>query len=278
MLFGWPNRVDGATISGGSWTGLDNIKDRDSYRLARSTATTTAATKFSIDLTTTDYSIKAVSLHHHNLKSNALWRVTVGTTNGGSELYDSGFVSVWSVMFDLDINQFEEGAYWPELIDNNNASSHFSIINTFGNTPLSARYITIEINDVGNTDGFVEIGRIGVWSGFSPAVNAAWGAQYSWDDLSDVSFSNSGEFNYRKRRSKRTANLSFKWATDSEAATFYEFMRRVGLTGETMFIPDPADLAHSQRYGFRAKLRKLGALEKTSLDVNTVEIQAEELL
>ena len=81
-----------------------------------------------------------------------------------------------------------------------------------------------------------------------------------------------------KQKAKRTVNMSFDVLTDSEANTMYELSRRVGKTGEMLYIPDPADMAYTQRYGFRGRLRALGALEKTSIDVNTKEIQAEELL
>jgi len=278
IILGFPNRTDTSTLSGGSWTGLANLKIRDTYSLARTTDATLASTQFDIDLGTSDYNIHALSLHSHNLSSNATWRITVGTSAGASDVFDSGFISVWSVTFDSDLNQFEQGAYWPDVTNDANVRSHFSIISTFSNAAMANQYIRVEINDTTNTDGYIEIGRLGVWSGFQPSKNAVWGINHGWDDQSDTNFSISGELNYEKRKAKRTANMSFDFLTDSEANTMYELVRRSGTTGEVMYIPDPADMAYSQRYGFRGRLRRLGALEKTSIDVNTQEIQAEELI
>lgn len=279
LILGWPNRTDTSTLSGGSWVGLANLQDRNTYTLARSANALTTSTQFDIDLGTSNYNIHGVSLHSHNLSINATWRVTVGTSAGASDIYDSGFISVWQIAFDSDLNQFEQNAYWPDVVNDQNVRSHFSIISTFGGNPRANQFIRVEINDTANADGYVEIGRLGVWSGFQPTKNAAWGLQHGWDDSNSVvNFALSGEMNYEKRRAKRVANFSFDLLTDSEGQTVYELMRRSGRTGEVMYIPDPADMAYSQRYGFRGTLRSLGALEKSSLDVNTSEIQLTELL
>lgn len=279
IILGFPNRVDTATLSGGSWTGLANLKDRNTYSLARSANVTTDSTKFDVDLGSTNYNIHALSLHSHNLTVNATWRITVGTSAGASDVYDSGFISVWQIAFDSDLNEFEQGAYWADVVNDQNVRSHFSIVSTFANTARANQYIRVEINDTANTDGYVEIGRLGIWSGFKPAKNAVWGLQHGWDDSNSVvNYAISGEMNYNKFRAKRTVNMSFDFLTDSEANTAYELMRRAGRTGEVMYIPDPADMSYSQRYGFRGTFRQLGALEKTNLDVNTKEFQLTELL
>jgi hypothetical protein len=278
ILLGWPNRTDVSTISGGSWTGLSNLQNRNSYSVARSSGLLTTATQFDIDLNTTNFGIRAISLHNHNLSANALWRITVGTTAGASDVYDTGFVSVWSIQFDGDLAQFEDTAYWSELLSDTNVRSTFSIISTLSEVARSNQYFRVEINDVGNTAGYIEIGRLGVWSGFSPTINAKWGVKHGSNDLSDLSFSLGGEMSYEKRRSRKTANMSFEWLPDSEANTLSEMIRRLGTTGELLYVPNPADAAETQRYGFRGSMRKLGEMEKTTYNISSTELQIEELL
>ena len=278
IILGWPNRADLVTLSGGSWTSLDNLKNRDTYTLARSANANASSTQFDIDLGTTDYNIHSITLHSHNLSANASWRITVGTTAGGDDVYDSGFNSVWSVSFNTDLNQFEQGAYWTDVVNDQNARSQFSIISTFDNTSRANQYIRVEILDTGNTDGYIEIGRLGVWSGFQPSYNAIYGLQHGWEDQSNVGFAQSGEMNYEKKKAKRTVNMTFDFLNAGEANTLYELMRRSGITGEVMYIPNPADLTYSQRYGFRGTLRRLGGLERTSLNLDSLEIQAIELI
>lgn len=278
MLLGWPNRIDGSTLSGGGWTSLTNVQTKDSNEWATSTDATTSNTQFDIDLGTTNYTLRAVSLHNHNLSVAAQWRITIGTSSGASDVYDSGFISVWQVAFDNDLAEFESTAYWQELISNQNIKSSFSVISALGNASYSDRYVRIEIDDTGNSDGYITIGRVGVWGGIQPAVNASWGAQNNWEDISEISKSLAGELIYYKRRLFRTADITFDWLTDAEAANVYELMRRQGQTGEVLFVYDPADMAKTQRYGFRGRLRRLSPLEKNYLSTNKNQFRLEELL
>lgn len=278
IIIGWPNRADSATVAGGSWTSLSNIRTREANQLARSTDATTGSTQFTIDLGSTDFSIKAISLHNHNLSSTATWRVTVGTSSGAADIYDSGFVSVWSIAFDSDLGEFGETAYWSEMTGQSGVKSAFSVFNTFADTPRSNQYFTVYINDIGNSEGYVEVGRLGIWSGLQTTLNATYGATHSYDDFSETSFSLSGELIYNKRRSRRLADISYDALTDTEASIVYEMIRRSGVTGEVCYIPDPADLAYCQRFGFRGRMRRLGNLEKNSYNTSVVEYRFEELL
>lgn len=278
VLLGWPNRSDVSAVSGGSWTGLSNMQNRNAYYVARSSGLLTTATQFDIDLGTTSFGIRALSLHNHNLSVNALWRVTVGTTAGASDVYDTGFISVWAIQFDSDLAQFGDTAYWSELASDANVRSAFSVISTLGEVTRNNQYIRVEINDVGNSAGYIEIGRLGVWSGFSPSINAAWGVKHGNNDLSDISYSIGGELLYEKKRSRKTASMSFEWLPDNEASTLAEMLRRQGITGEVLYVPDPANAAETQRYGFRGTMRKASEIEKTTYNISSVEIVMEELL
>lgn len=279
ILIGWPNRADGATLAGGSWSpALSNIQNRNQYAVARSANALAASTQFTIDLGTTNWAIKAISLHGHNLTASAQWRIMIGTTSGASDVYDSGFISAYQVSFDTDLNEFEGTNYWADLVSNQNPQSQFSLIHTFANTSYSNRYFTIHITDTLNPDGYVELGRLGLWSGISPAKNAEWGLEHGWEDLSEVSFSQSGEMLYEKRRSKRIANFTMPYLTDAESRAMYELMRRAGTTGEVLYVPDPDDMVYSQRFGCRARMARLSALERTTYSLNTIEYSFEELI
>lgn len=81
MGIGYPNRIDAATLSGGSWEASlprDNLKTRYLSQVARSTDDALASTKFTADLGS-DRVIRSVGLMSHNLSLAALVRVRART-------------------------------------------------------------------------------------------------------------------------------------------------------------------------------------------------------
>lgn len=251
MFLGIHNRINAATLSGGDWATLDNVKNRQLYSVARSTNATTGATKFDIDLGAS-YAITSASIHAHNLSGAATITLKAGTTSGASDVLNSTGNAAYSVTFDA-IREY---------------SSHYSVILAAG---VSARYWSIEITDTGNADGYVEIGRVGLWQGITPAVNMSWGVQYGIKDHSVSDYSLSGDFIYDQRTRKRTANFLLDFLTDAERDAVHELLRVAGETGEVLL--DVGD----QVYNMLGRLEKLGPLQRKSLNINASEWEITEL-
>lgn len=252
MYLGFKNRLDAATLSAGSWTGLDNVKNRKLYSVARSTDATTANTKFQVDIGAS-YAIDYLSLHAHNLSSAATITLKAGTTAGASDTLNSTGNAAYSVTFD-DLREF---------------STHYAIIITAG---VSARYWTVEITDTGNSDGYIDIGRAGLWQGITPTYNMQWGVKYGINDgVSDTDRSLAGDFLYDTQVRKRTANFTLGFLTDTEKDDIHELNRVTGKTGEVLFY------AGEQIYDMLGRLDEPGVLTRKFLNMNAIEYQVIEL-
>ena len=142
IIIGYPNRADGATYSAGSWlAGLpaSNLANRELWKVARSTNADLTSTKFRVDLGA-NKQLKVFSLCNHNLSAIATWRVTLGTAAGASDIYDSGWKSVWSMTFDSIVGGGSAGG-WAIPGGDEYLRSPFNAV-IVGSDTFSARHIT----------------------------------------------------------------------------------------------------------------------------------------
>lgn len=261
ILIGWPNRALSATLSGGSWTTLANLNNSDYWRIARSTNASTSSTVINIDIGSIQ-ALRAIALAAHNLSASASWRIKLGSTAGGNDIYDSGNQAVWAMAFDAEYS-WEDQFWWEGYTgsDDYTGSPHLAC------WPLpnwySARYARIEITDTDNAAGYVQIGKLFVGGGFQPALGAGYGGlSESWIDSSEMITSAAGDESFISRRRLRQAQFQLDHLTASaEFQSLYEMQRRQGLSGEVLFLPEPTSIAECQRRGFIGRLSELSAIE-----------------
>lgn len=96
----WPNRIDSATLSGGSWTGaaITNVQTRVYTEVARSATDALADTQFKADLGS-QYSARLVALINHNCSTVARWRVrAMGQQSAATNLLlrSNDFGTTWT--------------------------------------------------------------------------------------------------------------------------------------------------------------------------------------
>ncbi len=185
------------------------------------------------------------------------------TTSGIDALgYDSGWVNAlrFSFIGDTPTNWGEQ---YPVM---------------FAFDAITARYGTLEINDTANTAGYVQAGRLFVGGGFQPTNNAEYGRQRGRNDLSSSVKSISGKKYSTARRRPRTVDMRFPVLSIAEANHLDEMADAVGTTEEVFYVPDPADMELSQRQGFLAHMRELGALEDSFYENVATPYRLEEKL
>jgi hypothetical protein len=185
------------------------------------------------------------------------------TTSGIDALgYDSGWVNAlrFSFIGDTPTNWGEQYAVM------------------FAFDAITARYGTLEINDTANTAGYVQAGRLFVGGGFQPTNNAEYGRQRGRNDLSSSVKSISGKKYSTARRRPRTVDMRFPVLSVAEANHLDEMADAVGTTEEVFYVPDPADMELSQRQGFLAHMRELGALEDSFYENVATPYRLEEKL
>jgi hypothetical protein len=279
-FLGWPNRIDDATLTGGSWDAdlpLANLKTRQITKVARTADDATASTKFLADLGEAR-SLLAFALVNHNLSSAAQWRVLLGTTSGASDVYAGSWVNAWRLTFDTDMLEWGDSGWWEGTTDDDAIGAPFAAIHVMAGF-LTARYVTIEISDTSNPDTYVQIGRVFIGGGYWPTVNASHdGYSENWEDLSAITAADSGTEFYDERRRGRVVRFTLPYVSHADAATLYEMQRRLGTTGEVLWIPDVADAEAQQRYGFLGRLRQLSAIEYPWISARRAAFEIKEIL
>jgi hypothetical protein len=128
-------------------------------------------------------------------------------------------------------------------------------------TAYTARHVTIQISDVANPDGYVQIGRMFAGGGFVPTINASYGLQHGWRDLSSKEQSESGADWVTARRRLKRAQFVLEGLTEAEGEQLHEMQRVIGTIDEALYVPDLSDIGGSQRYGFLGTLAEMSALE-----------------
>lgn len=283
IYLGWPNRMTdtGAALSGGSWLAAlprDNLLDRTPTVVARSTSLSTAHTQFDLTLPTSRV-LKAFALVNHNLSQSALWRVSVGSTLGASDAHSSGWLPVWRLSFDNDLLEWESDGWWAGSYDDDFVGHPFAAIHLASGSP-AGRYLRIEIDDASNADGYVQIGRLFAAGGISPEYNMIYGMSDAWEcpSLADAAIGGSEYFD--ERRSARVARFELPAIdqTTSEFRQFYEMHRRLGTTGEVLYLPDDADMEACQLTGFVGRLRQLSPIEYPFINRRKLGFEVKELL
>lgn len=256
ICLAYPNRlISGVTLSAGSWSAalpLANLLDRQITKPARSTDATLASTQFQADLGTAR-ALRVFALCNHNLSSTAQWRVSLGTSAGGTQVYAGAWVDVWQLTLEAGLVslgvQDVDYLRWP-----------YAAVQVLP-AALSARYITVEVDDTTNADGYVQIGRPFAGGAHQFAVNPEFGLQDGMQDLSTKARSESGALWTTHRRRLRSVNFMHSFLTLTEGDTLYEMQRHLGTVDELFYVPDPLDAQATQRYGFLGQIEELSPLE-----------------
>ena len=254
LAIGYFNRIRaGAVVSGGSWRAAfpsSNIVSPERAAVARSTTAATADTKLLVDFGAA-YPIRVVAFDAHNLSNAAQWLVKLGTTSGASDVY-SGSLTNWLQASSIESAITEHGA----------SKGRDFMAALVLPADYTARYFSLEISDASNSAGYVELGYAFAGSALIPQINAEFGA---WSDgHADLSTNtrvrSSGVWSDPVSRYKKT-QVTLGALTLAEGDIVHEMQRVLGTVGRVVFIPDIADPAAIQRYGFIGQMRELAMLE-----------------
>lgn len=279
LYLGWPNRAGaGATVSGGSWLPalpLSNLLTREMTDIARSDGLSNAVIDFDLG---TSRTLRAFALCNHNLTRTAVWRIQLGSAAGLADIYDSGDQVVWRISFDTGELEWEDNNWWKGNYDDDAVGHPFAAI-FMANADHSARHMRITITDDFNPSGYVQLGRVFAGNGISPRFNMAYGAGEKWETLSQVESAPGGTDFFDERRAYRVSQFTIDHIDQqTEFASFYEMQRRLGTTGEVLFIPSDGDMAASQLRGFVGRMRQLSPIEYPYFNARKQAFELKELL
>jgi len=264
LLICYPDRAAEATLSGGSWEAtlpLDNLKSLPLGLVARSTSAATSSTQLDVALDTSR-AISALVLCAHNLSVSAQYKVTASSDSSMSpELYTSGWLDVWPQIWSTEQLEWEDDRWWDGTISAEEREAYVSnLIHAFQST--LARYWRLELSDTGNSDGYVQAGRLFVATGWQPTVNYDYGNAFGWETTVQTEMSLGGQQYFERRAHQRVFQLGLSWLTTDEAhARVWEIQRELGVDGEIFIVPDLDDTMHTIRRAFLARLRTLNPIE-----------------
>lgn len=282
IQFSFSNVADDATLSGGSWLAgapLSNLQQEFLSLRARSTNAVNASTKLNIDLGATNIIVRFVAVARHNLSRDARFRVSAGTTNGGTNVYTSGWQDVWPAVYLPADLEWEDDNFWTGQISAAEAESYpiSGFLDTGAN--YRARYWTIEFDDTTNPDGYVEIARLWLGPLWSPQRNYSFGAQFGWEPRDVSEYSLGGVLHHERRHGARVLRVNLKGLTATEAyGALLDAQRLLGTVGQLWVIPQAGDLARGFKRNFMARFRKVDPITQAFLNLYENALELEEIL
>lgn len=233
---GYSNLIDSATLYGGSVTNVNNVKTR--YLAQKATAS--ANSYIDVDLGSAK-SVGLIALCAGTITGTVT--IIAGTAAGGSTLYSSGTLTVYS-------------------------GTDFA--HTFAN--VTARYWRILIWAGGT------IGRVFIGPRFKPAVPIDWNPTLAIESRTGISEALAGPEYFDVRPNRRLWQGKFSWMTEAEAMTWIAVQRSIDVAGEVYLIYDDLDVTYRGTRNFLGRLRTLNAIEYPYVNQYGVGLEISELL
>jgi len=239
ILFAHLNRIDDVStvLAGGSWSPshpLDNLRNARLSRQARSSSAAPANTIVEADFGQAR-DIRVVALAGHNLSLASRIKVQLRTGPGGSGDLIAGhddWADVWPEMFAGEV--VNRPPTEEEIV-------HLPKISFHDLGQGAGRYLRIEMDDPGNPDGFVSIGRFWAGPAWQPSRNFAYGCQLGVSDETEIEASPGGAVYSGQPVRRRTARVSLDWlGLDEGYQQALDMSVRLGRTGQLLVCLDPA--------------------------------------
>ena len=139
------------------------------------------------------------------------------------------------------------------------------------------RYGTVEIEDTANPDGYVELGQLFVSDGFTTQTNPT-SLGDGRTDLSSSVKSVGGQKYSTARRLPRKVDLGYSVLTEEEGERMDEMMAEIGTTEDVLYVSDPSNPAHIQRWSFLGTLQELSPLEYPLFEHRATVVRIEQKL
>lgn len=283
VFLAWQNRVDEGTLSGGSWSAtlpLANLQNRQVQKVARSANLLLGSTQFTIDLGQ-PRNTGVIALVVHNIGVTGKVKITASDSAGFSTLYyDSGWVDVWPAgMIPQNLLEWEDDNFWLGTLSASARAGYQSPFIHLLSNPPTMRYWKVEIDDTGNGDGHIQIGRLFMATGWRPTYNYIYGAELGYQDPTGVDTSLSGAEFFDPRSKYRTFRFSLDALGNDEAyGSMLELQRLAGTSGEVLLVPDSDDPASFPARAFVGRLINASPISQNRPTTHQVGYTLKELL
>jgi|TARA_B100000315_G_scaffold219431_1_gene221368 hypothetical protein len=237
VLIAAKNLADSGTLSGGSWVSslpLSNLGDRQLTNLARSTNTLLASTQFDVDLGS-QKTISLIAVLRHNLSQTGLWRLRIADVSGfATTVFDSGWQDIWPEVTPFGQELWGE-FIWGGKLDADEAKTYGISAYLVLTTAVFARYARIELDDQGNSDGYLQAGRLIVSPAWQPTRNLTYGWEVHHVDESRKVRSRGGQLYVDVAPKRRRLGFVIEHLDEDEMfGRAYELDRDKGVAGDVL--------------------------------------------
>lgn len=285
IMLGFPNIFDLGNLSGGIWTPglpLSHLQFRQIGRVARTENASEAASQVVLDYLT-PRPVRLISLINHNISFGGQIIYEAANDIDFTDLVYQETADAWAAIggaeWVLDELEWEADNFWNGTFSLDEVEGLTSLAFHVLPVDISARYWRIRIKDSANDAGYIQIGRVFMGLAWSPQINMSYGASFGYEDPTSVETAIGGAEYFDQREPYRV--LRFTLAHLREAtegfAKVLEIIRRAGVHGEILVIPDPADFENAQRRNFLGRLRQLSALEHAYFDTMSAAFELKEI-
>ena len=268
VILSYPDRTLESTLNGGSWyspSGLSSLLNLNSPIInlkARTTDAANASSIVNVDLGAA-VAVQVVAIIAHNLSYGATIKLSGFSDSGHTTpVGDTGTINVFPQSIPSDV----AADYTPNWIKYLSAS-------------ITARYWKLEIFDSGNTDLYIEFGRLWIGTALNLNSKIEYGASIMYEsrDLREESL---GGVLWGVKKTPRRQMTGKIGNIKNDIKHRYLLMQKVlGTTGEYMFIMnDTASAEDMMIEAFPAVMKDISPLQYPYFDSNDVVISAQEIL
>lgn len=270
----YPNyteRTD-CVLAGGSWlTSLPvtNMKNRIIKKRARSVDLELTSTQFSATWSRAS-PVLSLALAGHNLSVDALVRIKVYEDETQIALYyDSGWVDVWPSIYQSTDLEWEFDNFWLGRLDEEQRQDFTPLFVHFFESDIVpiAKYLTVEISDQNNSDGYVEIGRLFFADVWQPTRNASLGLSFKHNTNTEIETTLDDTEYFDVKRVRRSVALTLdRIPTEDAFGRVFSIQRLLGIHGEILFAYTTAEETYSYERRFLGRLSELDPIAEPYVD------------
>ena len=272
-----------ATYAGGSWVAtlpLTNLQDDRLARVTRSTSASLANAQFTIDFGIAEW-VRLVALVDHNFSRTSAVRVRGSNTPGDWTVttYDSGWFDGWPITSPLYVAPVGDPSWLDGRMSAEEAANYNLSAIYIAADEAAAQYWKIEISDIGNAAGYVQMGRLVMSKAWQPTINMSVGATIGVSTETSFQRSDAGPKYFNVQPRARSVAFTIDNMETDEIFTYsFEMQRQLGLAEQLFFVWDADDTVHLFRRSFLATLRELNPLEASSASFYDTALSCEDVL
>jgi hypothetical protein len=148
----------------------------------------------------------------------------------------------------------------------------------YKSSPVTARWVRFTISDVGNADGYLEIGRLIVADAFVPSRNFDYGNGVGFIDPSTTNDSLGAPIYVNERRRRKYLEYTGNFTKSEALGNVYNLDFRRGSAKDYLIILDVDDTTYIHQQSIYGLVKELTSIERAAFPLFKKRYRIEEML